>query len=92
MFDTIKMNFDKLYIKFLNWMNGEGFKMPDPIPKVYYMYNYYKSISNGENQTIINAYENEIKLLTDKCPNISREEVARSYVKAFEQAYGKEKF
>ena len=84
--------FKKLKLKFIMWMNGEGFKMPDPIPKVYCMYNYYKAISNGEEQTIINAYENEIKLLTDKCPNISREEAAKAYVKAFERAYGKEKF
>ena len=49
---SLSLLFDKLYIRFLQLMNGKGFIMPDPDPKSYCMYNYCKSIINGENNTI----------------------------------------
>lgn len=90
MFGTIKMNFDKLYIKFLNWMSGNGFKMPKPNPKEQYMYNYYKSIANDEVISPIQAYEDEINRLIKKYPKVTRKEIAENYVVALEWIYGKE--
>lgn len=91
MFGTIKMNFDKLHIKFLNWMNGDGFKMPKADPKEHCMYNYCKSIMNGETNTI-QAYEDEINKLIKKHPKATRNDVAEMYIEALEWVYGKEKF
>lgn len=91
MFGTIKMNFDKLHIKFLNWMNGDGFKMPKVDPKEHCMYNYCKSIMNGETNTI-QAYEDEINKLIKKHPKATRNDVAEMYIEALEWVYGKEKF
>ena len=90
MFGTMKMNFDKLYIKFLNWMNGDGFKMPKPNPKEQCMYNYYKSIANDEAISSIQAYEDEINRLIKKFPKATRKDIAENYVIALEWIYGKE--
>lgn len=90
MFGTIKMNFDKLHIKFLNWMNGNGFKIPKPNPKEQCMYNYYKSIVNDEAISPIQAYEDKINELIKKFPEATRKDIAENYVAAMEWMYGKE--
>ena len=82
---------DKLHIRFLQLMNGKGFTMPDPDPKSYCMYNYCKSIINGETNTI-QAYEDEINKLIKKHPKATRNDVAEMYIEALEWVYGKEKF
>lgn len=90
MFGTIKMNFDKLHIKFLNWMNGNGFKMPKADPKEHCMYNYCKSIANDEVISPIQAYEDKINGLIKKFPKATRKDIAENYVVAMEWVYGKE--
>ena len=88
---SLSLLFDKLYIRFLQLMNGRGFAMPDPDPKSYCMYNYCKSIINGENK-IIQAYEDEINRLIKKHPKATRNDVAKIYIEVLESIYGKEKF
>ena len=88
---SLSLLFDKLYIRFLQLMNGKGFTMPDPDPKSYCMYNYCKSIINGENK-IIQAYEDEINRLIKKHPKATRNDVANIYIEVLECIYGKEKF
>ena len=88
---SLSLLFDKLYIRFLQLMNGRSFAMPDPDPKSYCMYNYCKSIINGENK-IIQAYEDEINRLIKKHPKATRNDVAKIYIEVLECIYGKEKF
>lgn len=81
----------KLYVKFLNWINGNGFDMPDPDPKTHCMYDYCKTIANNEMVNQIQAYEEEIIRLGKKYPKATRNDIARTYVEAIEWVYGKEK-
>ena len=90
MFSTIRINFNKLYIKFLNWMNGNGFKMPKANLKDRYMYNYCKSIVNDETISPIQAYEDKINELIEKFPKATRKHIAENYIIAMERIYGKE--
>lgn len=83
--------FRKLYIKFLNWINGNGFEMPNANPKTHCMYNYCKAIANNEMINQIQAYEDEIIRLGKKHPEATRNDIARIYVEAIEWVYGKEK-
>ena len=87
----LKLLFDKLHIRFLRLINGKGFTMPDPDPKTYCMYNYCKSILNGETDTF-QAYEDEINRLIKKYPKATRNDVAEKYIEVLEWIYGKEKF
>ena len=87
----LKLLFDKLHIRFLRLMNGNGFTMPDPDPKTYCMYNYCKSILNGETDTF-QAYEDEINRLIKRYPKATRKDVAEKYIEVLEWIYGKEKF
>ena len=88
---SLSILFDKLHIRFLRLMNGKGFTMPNPDPKSYCMYNYCKSILNGETNTI-QAYEDEINRLIKKHSKATRNDVAKIYIEVLESIYGKEKF
>ena len=87
----LKLLFDKLHIRFLRLINGNGFTMPDPDPKTYCMYNYCKSILNCETDTF-QAYEDEINRLIKRYPKATRKDVAEKYIEVLEWIYGKEKF
>ena len=87
----LKLLFDKLHIRFLRLINGNGFTMPDPDPKTYCMYKYCKSILNGETDTF-QAYEDEINRLIKRYPKATRKDVAEKYIEVLEWIYGKEKF
>lgn len=80
----------KLYIKFLNWVNGNGFNMPKPDPKTKCMYDYCKAIANNELVNQIQSYEDEIIRLGKKYPKATRNNIAKIYVEAIEWVYGKE--
>lgn len=86
---SLSLFFNKLYIRFLQLMNGEGFTIPKPDPKSYCIYNYCKSILNGETD-IIQAYEDEINRLIKEYPKATREDIAKTYIIALEWMYGEE--
>ena len=86
----IKFYFDKLQLKFLNWLSGNGFRMPEPTLKDQCMYNYYKSIAEGREISKIDAYEKKLEELMEKFPKATREVCAGEYVKALKLIYGKE--
>ena len=90
MFGTIGMNFGKLCVKLLNWVGGNGFKMPKADPKQRCMYNYCKSIANDETISPIQAYEDKINELIKKFPEATRKDIVKNYVIAMEWVYGKE--
>ena len=83
--------FDKLRIKILNWRAGNGFKMPNPSPKEYCLYNYCRSIANSEEIHKNVFYEEKIQKLIERCKGeITREDAAKLYMEALERVYGKE--
>ncbi len=83
--------FDKLKIKFLCWMNGEGFKMPKANAKDHCMYNYCRAIVNDRVIHKIDIYEKELQRLIDRCTyEITRKDVAKVYMEALEMVYGKD--
>lgn len=87
----IEIWFNKLEIKFLNWRAGNGFKMPKAKPKEHCLYNYCRSIANGEIIHKISFYEEELQRLIERCNcEITRENVAKMYMEALEWVYGKE--
>ena len=82
---------DKLHIKFLNWRAGNGFKMPKAKPKEHCLYNYCRSIVNGEEIHKIGFYEQELQKIMNRYDcKITRENVAKMYMEALEWVYGKE--
>lgn len=83
---------NKLYIKFLSWIKGNGFNMPKPNLKTKYMYDYCKAIVNNKLVNNIQSYENEIIRLEKKYPKATRNDIAKIYIEAIEWVYGKEKF
>lgn len=80
----LKLKLKKLYIKFLNWMSGDGFSMPEMDLKSQCIYNYCKSILKEENIRPIQAYEKILEDLIIKYPSSSRKDAAQSYVSAME--------
>lgn len=80
----LKLKLKKVYIKFLNWMAGDGFSMPEMDLKSQCVYNYCKSILREENIPVIQAYEKILEDLIIKYPSSSRKDVAQSYVSAME--------
>lgn len=80
----LKLKLKKINIKFLNWMAGDGFSMPEMDLKTQCVYNYCKSILKGENIPAVQAYEKILEELIKKYPSNSREDAAKSYVTAME--------
>ena len=87
---NIIMWFNKLKIKFFNWIRGGGFKIPKANPTLHCMYNYCKSIVNEEVIYQIQAYEDKITEIKEKYPKATRKEIAKTYIEALEWIYGKE--
>ena len=80
----LKLKLKKIYIKFLNWIAGDGFSIPEMDLKSQCVYNYCKSILKGENIPTVQAYEKILEELIKKYPSNSREDAAKSYVTAME--------
>lgn len=80
----------KLELKFLRFLNGDGFTMPKPDPKTECMYNYCKAIANDSLVVEIDSYEKELKKWMDKHPGVERKECAEIYMEAIKIAFGKE--
>ena len=83
------LRLSKFRVKLCRWLNGEGFTMPEMDQKTYCMYNYCKSMLNGEDITPIHAYEVEIERLRKKHPIGTREDVLLGYISGIEWVYGK---
>ena len=80
----------KQRIKFLRWLNGEGFTMPKPDPIDHCMYNYCQDIVNHRAISKIESYEEILANGLKNFPELTREDAAKSYIEALEWVYGKE--
>lgn len=81
----LKLKLKKINIKFLNWMAGDGFSMPEMDLKSQCVYNYCKSILKEENVPVIQAYEKILEELIKEYPSsCSRKDAAECYVTAME--------
>jgi hypothetical protein len=79
-----------LYIKFLNLLLGNGFRMVKPSEKEIKMYKYCKSIVNYELIGQIQEFEDEFAERLKSHPGLVRNDIAYAYVEALEEVYGRE--
>ena len=89
MISNMKMKIIHLYWRYVNWRNGLGFTLPKPDAKQIYMYNYCKKILEKNEETRIDAYEQEIEASKIEFPKITREIYAKTYIEAVDFVFGK---
>lgn len=89
MFNFIRMKLIHLYWRYVNWRNGLGFTLPKPTPRQVCMYNYCKKILEDNEETRIDAYEQEIEALKAQLPKMTRKIYAKTYIESIEFVYGK---
>lgn len=90
MFYKIRFKFKLLYLKFLNWRNGNGFTLPEPDAKTRCQYRYLKAIANGEDIEYFEAYEQDLKRVMDSVPfPCTRKIAAETYCEVLEDYFGK---
>lgn len=90
MFYKIRFKFKLLYIKFLNWRNGNGFTLPEPDAKTRCQYRYFKAIADGQDEEYFEAYEKDLRDIIEKSPEYrDRKIVARIYCEVLEDYFGK---
>ena len=72
---------------FQNWIRGNGFRLPDPPPRLRCFYEYCQKIVNGTLESPITAYEWDLIAGMTKHNCKSREGFAKSFIIVYEELY-----
>ena len=82
----IKNTFNFYKLCFLNWKNGNGFRVPEPGLRMKCFVEYCENITKGTLKNHIEAYEEELQGLMDKS-GLSRAATAETYLRVYKEIF-----